>query len=131
MKIPKPPQRVAVGWTRRCRCLAGCLRPAAGGGEQWTTCYSACESQTLPSGRAGQGKEEGTKETLPTRPGEGANVLRRARKGPHIDGGMNILPPDPPRRGSGGQTPQDIKVMSNCSSRAATEARTVTMSLSN
>ena len=59
--IPKPPQRVAVGGTRRCRCSEP--HRAGGGGEQWTACQSERESPTLPPGRAGQECEGDTRDT--------------------------------------------------------------------
>ena len=55
VKAPKPPQRVAVGGTRRDRCLGP--QRAGGGGEQWTTCQSECESPKTPPWRAGKAKE--------------------------------------------------------------------------
>ena len=45
VKSQKPPQMLAVGGTRRDRCSEP--RRAGGGGEQWTTCQSECESRTF------------------------------------------------------------------------------------
>ena len=52
---------------------------ASEGGEQWTTCQSECESPSLPPGRAGQGKEEGT---------QGRRYQGTWRKGQHPEAGQ-------------------------------------------
>ena len=73
------PSAPRLGGTRRDRC-SGPQR-AGGGGEQWTSCQSECESPTLTPGRAGQGKE-GTQETRPQdlEAGGRAKVVRWARR---------------------------------------------------
>ena len=79
-KSQKPPQMLAVGGTRSDRCSGP--RRDGGGGEhgQWTTCPTARE-------RA-RGRRRGHKRHGPKRPGGRGYILRWARRGSLVNGGM-------------------------------------------
>ena len=77
----KPPHRVAVGGTRHDSDSCPGPQRAGGGGEQWTTCQSGCESPN----------EEGTQETRPQETWRKGQRPEVGRPGPLVHGGMKKI----------------------------------------